>query len=309
MSNRTWAVGLTCAALCCGDWVRAAEKPATKPAASAPTMAASRPARDGAVEKIRGLVERALAARDDPQEAVRLLTEAAGQVKALPPGSDFERLFIHLDPTKTPLDHLFRGVKGKTVQKKRALSKRLELVETHRIDDLPFTAMADNNKAFIAPIPMKAEALLRQTLLLDGNQVFAIALVGPNAGRQRDFHVSPDERHVVLADWLHAKTMEVLDIATRKHVPVPAPERLKGHDYVYPFGFVSWAEDSRSFSVEVTGTVGRGPGSGLTAYQELWSVDPRTGKASFLKRREKPWKPNLTWEPEGRPKTRPAGKE
>jgi len=249
-------------------------------------------------QQIRDLMLRALHAREDPNGALQMLIRAAQAASKLKSRDEYTKTVVTYDPRKINLAHLFRAMRGKTVERKRRLSKRAVLVETVEVTYVPFTGMADNNKAFIMPVPMKGETLKRQLLQIDGNDVVSIPLTGARAGRQKEYHVSPDHRRVVLADWLQGKPMEILDVSSRTRTPVAEPKEFDGHYNVYPFRFVQWAEDSGRFSVEVTGSVvsGRGPGSELMAYREVWRIDAKTAKATFVRRQEQPWRKDLKWQ-------------
>jgi hypothetical protein len=157
---------------------------------------------------------------------------------------------------------------------------------------------------FPPPFYQVNEYVVKQTVLLDNKSVWSFPRDRSKPGaitQGQGFHVSPDERYVVIEAWLHDKPMEVVSLGpdpTAVEVPVQKTQDPNDdHYYVYPFGFVRWNQDSRSFVVKVEGTCGREPGPGkLLAYRELWEIQPDTGEGKRISRQEQPWKEKLVWE-------------
>ncbi len=167
----------------------------------------------------------------------------------------------------------------------KVLSPRTRLIEKRRIRRRPLPGCTDR-------------LLVGQTLEFEGRTVWSARIRGSGEFGE-GFHVSPNERFVVIEHWLHAKPIVILKLDTSsvdkaKIVTVNAP-RIDGHYYAYPFGFVKWDDDSKSFTVEVTGTYVKDSGQFL-AYRELWQVQADSGKAQRLRRQEQPRQEKLKWE-------------
>jgi hypothetical protein len=258
--------------------------------ASVPTTTASAPS----VEEIRALIEKAIALQSDPAKAQALMVQASELVAKLPPGADVKRLAVEVDTTKVKLDHLMTPTGKNEFEEKTSLSAHIELSERFVSSSYPFVGMAENGKGFIFPMPITDKVRREQNLLLNGKSIFQINVDLQPSARYRKFFVSPDEKLVVLQDWLDVKSLEVLAVDSGKTVTVESPE-IKGHDYMEPFHFLRWDKDSRAFVVEVTGTYVNGSRQFL-AYRELWQVDGESGKPSRLKRQEQPWAEKLKWE-------------
>jgi hypothetical protein len=266
---------------------------------------ASAPA-PGSVEEIRALLEAAIAIKDDPAKAQALMVQAGELAAKLPPGTDVKRLAVEIDPTKVKLDHLMIPTGKNTFEEKTSLSANIELSERFVFSSYPFVGMGENGKGFIFPLPVTDKVRRAQNLMRNGKSIFRIDVDLEPGVRYRKFFVSPDEKYVVLQDWLTAKNLEVLAVDSGKTVTVESPE-INGHDYVEPFRFLRWNQDSRAFVVEVTGAYVKGPDQSLAsgqfqasgqflAYRELWRVEGDTGKPSRLKRQEQPWAEKLKWE-------------
>ncbi len=132
--------------------------------------------------------------------------------------------------------------------KRIPLSERVVLTEHHVFEIHPWFGMADNNKSFFLPLPTAGKYVTNKTVDVAGR---TICSYGPYS----DFHLSPNGRYVVVEPGLQAKPIEIVDTTTRSALVLAVPKGIPAdHDAVYPFGFVRWADDSRSFSVEVTGT-------------------------------------------------------
>jgi hypothetical protein len=172
--------------------------------------------------------------------------------------------------------------------KRIPLSERVVLTEHHVFAIYPWFGMADNNKSFFLPLPTTGEYVNNKTVDVEGK---TICSYGPYS----DFHLSPSGQRVVVEPGLEAKPIEILDTTTGATLVVAAPLGVPAdHDFIYPFRFVRWADDGRSFAVQVTGTY-VDKARDLVAYQELWRIDAKNASASRERREEKPWQSGRKW--------------
>jgi hypothetical protein len=172
----------------------------------------------------------------------------------------------------------------------RPLSERVAVTE-HRVYEIcPFFGIAHNNRSLFLPIPMTGDYVSSKDVIAEGKH---IASYGPYS----DFHLSPDQQYLVVEPNLHDVPIEVLNIADGSKVQVVAPaifSERHDFDFVYPFGFLGWVDDDKSFRVKVTGAY-TNTDRRLVAYRELWRVDARTASASIENRDEKPWSSGQQW--------------
>jgi len=297
MNGRLPCALLLGAILVSGGCVSASEPPTTSAAPQAasakddPAIVALSP--EEKVKLARSLTEQAIKLRTDPEGALRLLQKACEVAEMATGATNFKDLIVEFKPDEVDLSRLIAS-KTSLQERKTPLSARVTLVETYRIEECPFTVMVDSGKGGILPIPMKGESL----------QLQAIELAGKKVCTTKDFddfkkcHVSPDERFVLLENWLRKKPFEILDLPAGSVRPVEAPLDFEGHAYVYPYGFLRWAQDSKTFLAEVNGSYVKMSDSkrAFLAYREIWSFDTTTGKATRVKRDEQPWRKNLKWD-------------
>lgn len=166
----------------------------------------------------------------------------------------------------------------------KALSPRTKLIEKHRIRFRPTITGSDL-------------LLVEQELLFDGKQVWS-SRSGASRRLRGIFHVSPDERFVAFEDWLHAKPVVIMNLATRQSIAVPSPDGkgLDDHYYVYPFSLHRWLDDSSAILAYVSGTfIDAGSRPSLLAYRDTWQIDPVTGSSYRTERLTKPWGRDLQW--------------
>ena len=289
MNNRMPALA-ACALAC---WIAGAT---VVSAQTLPASTASRPTSAQAVtdadmaKEVRSLIERAVKARGQPAEAAKLIEEAADLLKKIHDPAAFQRAAYTFEAKDVNLDHLLKPKTSVKTEKATVLTGKLKLVESGHRKGYPFVGMVDNGKGFIIPVPHESDELEQQDLQLDGKSVYTVKRPQP----WKEYYASPDSRLVVLADWLQANPMEILDVATGKTVTVPTPEGIADHYNVYPFKFQKWADDSKSYFVTVLGTT-VSPGK-MMAYREIWQIDPATGKPTRVSRAEKPWEKDLKWD-------------
>ncbi len=138
----------------------------------------------------------------------------------------------------------------------------------------------------VEPVDTVAQMLLRYK----GRDVWSVSALNPYGGswddenlylNDDDIHVSPDGRFVALEQRLRTRPLLILNLETGDLATVSVPAGVpEDHYYVYPFQFAKWAEDSSAVLVRVEGSFVPG--------WEMWSIDPRTGRAVRLRRQTQP---------------------
>ena len=202
-------------------------------------------------------------------------------------------------------EEVVRSITESSYQKANDLGPDLQLLETHSVEECPFTGMADNDQWVAFAIPSRSDTVTRQTLVWRGKSVYI-------SEREKTFHVSPDTNCVVVADALHVEPFEILNLSTDSIQTVSSPETgTEGHYNEYPFSFTRWSDDSLTIYAIVTGTfVKAGPKRGFMAYRDLWRIDAVTGKALKEHRQTQPWQEELSWPEESEeieePSTEPS---
>jgi len=103
-------------------------------------------------------------------------------------------------------------------------------------------------------------------------------------GAGHDFHVSPDEHFAVMENAMRSGPMLIIDLngSTKVEVRDVVPDS-QSHDYIYPFQFARWSNDSSSVFAEVRGTYVDNRQS--MEYREIWRIDPKTGVCSRVERK------------------------
>jgi hypothetical protein len=164
----------------------------------------------------------------------------------------------------------------------KRLSPYLKVVERMHADRRAYFSMAESGRSVWLPFPTSSKSMTRQSLYRGDILLWEGT---PREGNRR-FHASPDAKHVMVERTLHNAPWEILDVDTRQSVQVPWPaEDVLGHDYIYPFAFARWSDDSRAIHAVVEGLVINRERE-FVGYREVWEIDAGTGDSRRLRRCE-----------------------
>lgn len=231
------------------------------------------------VKLVRSLTEQAALGTTDPIEA-RPLLERACDISDQLPRQALASTMVRFDPNKFSIEHLMYLMEWTTTYEIRNLSKRIQLVEQVRITRAPFMAQVHSHGGGVWAERSACRSRDKQTLLFGGKRLYWTTVDSIGTPQFKIYHVSPDERFVVLEDEVHVKPLEILDIARVAKVHLQAPAGRAPRQGQHPLEFVRWEKDSKHFLVRASRIEQWDAGDSESRPHDanaLWRADPRTG--------------------------------
>ena len=168
------------------------------------------------------------------------------------------------------------------------LAPDLILVEGHKEERTPIVVIADSGGTAVIPTSHRWHGVMSQKLVYKGREIFA------SKQREDKYVMSPNKKLVLVVSWLHDKPFVILNPEKSTQLFIKDPGTIADHDFVYPFQFNRWSEDSSAILAYVGG-IFVSDTQQLMAYREYWRIDANTGELKMEKRLTQRWNTNLTW--------------